>query len=268
MPAVRMQLVATLQEALQLQQLLVADARDDRVPVGDLVAQVSVIERLDDERDELISQLRREASAGKRATRAGASIREQVLSAMADLRWPQNAGFLEEYLWARRQLQLDSRAFAPLRRDERRAWDRAPGARPAYIVPALNGDCSANARWITRSDWDLERRVVASEQTERLFDLQKILSLAGRAGSADGHSYRPRSPMDTLLERYAKQILRVDPLPLSASAEQASEWRFRVREHASNLIGEIRRQDDPLRKKIARQLATVPENERLWGRQA
>jgi len=50
---------------------------------------------------------------------------------LAYFRWPQNAGFLEEYLLAKHQLQLDSRAFAPLRRDERNAWDRAPGAREA-----------------------------------------------------------------------------------------------------------------------------------------
>ena len=53
-------------------------------------------------------------------------------------RWPQNAGFLEGYLWATRQLQLDSRAFAPLRRDEQRAWQRAPGARDAYIQVVLD----------------------------------------------------------------------------------------------------------------------------------
>ncbi len=247
LPVTRDELVATLEEALCLQQRLVTDARDDGVPVVDLVAQVSVLERLDDRRDELISQLRRTASADIRATRPGPPIREIVLEILAELRWPQNAGFLEEYLWAKRQLQLDSRAFAPLRRDERRAWERAPGARKAYIVPALNPDGSANPRWITSSALDLDRRIVASAQTERLFGLQKIYSLAGRPGSADAYASGPRGPIDALLEQYAKQILGTEPPPASASADEASAWRAQVREHASNLIGEIRRDDEQKR---------------------
>ena len=265
LPAARDELVTTLEEALRLQEQLVKDARDDGVPVADLVAQVSVLERLDDRRDELLAQLRRTASAGIRATRPGPPIREVVLETLAELRWPQNAGFLEEYLWAKRQLQLDSRAFAPLRRDERRAWERAPGARKAYIVPALNGDGSANPRWITSSALDLDRRIVASPQTERLFDLQKVYSLAGRPGSADVYTRSPHGPIDTLLEQYAKQILGTEPPPASATADETSEWRARVREQASTLIGEIRRDDEPERKQIARQLAPLPDGDRLWG---
>jgi hypothetical protein len=266
LPAARDELVTTLEEALHLQQQLVNDARNDGVPVADLVAQVSILERLDDRRDELLTQLRRAASAGIRATRPGPPIREVVLETLAELRWPQNAGFLEEYLWAKRQLQLDSRAFASLRRDERRAWERAPGARKAYIVPALNPDGSANPRWITSSALDLDRCIVASPQTERLFDLQKIYSLAGRPGSSDAYARGPRGPIDTLLEQHAKQILGTEPPPASATADQTSEWRAHVRAHVSALIGEIRRDDEPHRKQIARQLANLDDRERIWGR--
>ena len=142
--AVRDELAATLQETLRLQQRLMDDVRDEGVPVADLVAQVSVLERLDDRRDQLISQLRRTASAGMRPARTSPPVREILLETLAHFRWPQNAGFLEEYLLARYQLQLDSRAFAPLRRDERKAWGRAPGAREAYIAPALKPDGHAN----------------------------------------------------------------------------------------------------------------------------
>ena len=54
-----------------------------------------------------------------------------------------------------------------------------------YIAPALKPDRSANPRWITRSDWGMERRIVATPRTERLFDLYKIYVLAGRPGSAE-----------------------------------------------------------------------------------
>jgi len=192
----RDELVATLEESLRIQQQLVDDARNDHVPVEDLVAQIltqkSVLERLGRQRDELVSRLRH------------------------------------------------------------------------YIAPALNPDGSANPRWITSSAWQLDRRIVASPQTERLFDLYKIYALAGRPGSAEASIRGPR-PFDALLAQYAKKILGTEPPPVSASADEISAWRERVRDHAGALIGEIRRDDEPHRKQMARQLADLPERDRIWG---
>jgi hypothetical protein len=212
--------------------------------------------RLDERRGELIGQLRRTASAGLRATTPGPPIREVVLDALNELGWPQNARFLEEYLWAKRQLQLDSRAFASLRRDELRAWRRSPGARSAYIVPALNPDGSANPRWLTSSTWDLPRRVIASAETERLFDLQKILALNVRGS---------RGPLGTLLERYVTRILAIEPPPVSASAGATHAWRTHVRSHTTALIEAIRTRDDADRDRLATWLARLPDQDRLWG---
>jgi hypothetical protein len=266
MPAVRNELVSTLEEALRLQRQLVEDVRDEGVPVAELVAQVTVLERLDDQRDRLIGELRRTASAGMRPARTSRPVREILLDTLAHFRWPQNAGFLEEYLLAQHQLQLDSRAFAPLRRDERKAWDRTQGAREAYIAPALSPDGSANPRWITRSDWDIDRRIVASPRTERLFDLYKIYVLAGRPGSAEASLRGHRGPIDAFLYKYAKDILDIEPPPGSASPDEVTAWRDSTREHAGTLIGEIRRDDEPHRKQIARELADLDDRERVWGR--
>jgi hypothetical protein len=263
----RDQLVATLEEVLLLQRQLVADARDPEVPAGDLVTQVSVLERLDDRRDELIALLRRETSAGRRTDRRGPPLRQVVVDALTEFRWPQNARFLEEYLWATSQLQLDSRALASLRRDEQRSWERAPRARDAYVAPALHEDGSANPRWITNSAWELERRIVVSDRTERLLNLQKILTLAGRRGTR-AEIERPRRPSDAVLERYAEQLLSIEPLPPSTTGDDARTWRLRVRKAAEKLIGELRREDDPRREEIAAQLADMPEHDRIWGRQA
>jgi hypothetical protein len=256
-PVVRDELAVTLEEYLGLTEQLAASARDRDVPVADLVAQATMLERLDERRDTLISQLRRTASAGNRAARRRTSMRANVLEVLDQLGWPQNAGFCEEYLWARRQLQLDSRAFASLRRDEQRSWHRSPASRDAYIVPALNPDGTANPRWLTSSAWPLERRVVASPRTEELYDLQKIASLDVR-----GH----RGPLGTLLERYAKQVLDIDPPPVSATPAQTSAWRTRVRQHARELIDVIRGHDDPRREALARDLESLPERDRAWGR--
>ncbi len=255
LPVVRDELVATLEQTQQLARRLADDARDHGVPVADLVAQAAMLERLDQRREELIGQLRRSASAGIRAAAPGPPIREVVLQALGELEWPQNAGFLEEFLWAKRQLQLESRAFASLRRDERRAWRRAPGSR-AYVVPALNPDGSANPRWLTSSAWELERRVIASAETERLLDLLKISALRVRGS---------RGPLGTLLERYAGQILAVEPPPVSATAAQTRAWRAHVHARATALIEQIGVRDGPRRKRVARRLAGLPEHDRVWG---
>jgi hypothetical protein len=256
---VRDELVVALEETLQLAQRLAADARDGEVPVAELVAQASMLGRLDERREELIGQLRRAASAGRRASRPGPPIRAVVLTALDELGWPQNARFLEEYLWAKRELQLDSRAFASLRRDELRAWRRSPKARSAYIVPALNPDGSANPRWLTSSAWDLPRRVVASPESERLFDLQKINALRAQG---------PRGPLGTLLERYVARILAIDPPPVSASPAAINAWRDHVRTHTTALIDAIRTHDDPDRDRVATELSGLAGDELVWGRQA
>jgi hypothetical protein len=256
--AVRDDLAAALEETLRLTRRLAEDARDTEVPVAELVAQATMLGRLEERREELIGQLRRTASAGLRATKPGPPIREVVLAALNELGWPQNARFLEEYLWARHQLQLDSRAFASLRRDERRAWRRSPGARSAYIVPALNHDGSANPRWLTSSAWDLPRRVIATPETEQLFDLQKILALRVRGS---------RGPLGTLLERYVTQILDIQPPPVSASATATSAWRTHIWSHTTALTEVIRSRDDEGRDQIAADLAGLPDHDRVWGLQ-
>jgi hypothetical protein len=106
---------------------------------------------------------------------------------------------------------------------------------------------------------------VASAETERLFDLQKILALTGRPGTAAAHDPRPRRPTDAMLERYAEQILKIEPPPVSDGPDEASAWRTLVRARASELIGEIRSHDEPRRKQIAARLARQPERDRIWG---
>jgi hypothetical protein len=257
--AVRDDLAEALDETLRLARQLAEDARDGDVPVAELVAQAAMLGRLDQRREELIGQLRRTASAGLRAAQPGPPIREVVLTALDELGWPQNARFLEEYLWAKHQLQLDSRAFASLRRDELRAWRRAPGARAAYVVPALNPDGSANPRWLTSSAWELPRRVIASPDTERLLDLQKIVALRVRGS---------RGPLGTLLERYAAQVMAIEPPAVSASITATRAWRGHVRAHATALIESIRHRDDGDREQAAARLAALTDEDRVWGTNA
>jgi hypothetical protein len=100
--------------------------------------------------------------------------------------------------------------------------------------------------------------VIASAQTERLLNLQKIDSLRVRGS---------RGPLGTLLERYAQEILEIDPPPVSATAAQTTAWRAHVRGHTTALIWQIRERDDSHRQRIARRLARLPDHDQLWGQE-
>jgi hypothetical protein len=71
-----------------------------------------------------------------------------------------------------------------------------------------------------------------------------------------------------LLEKYTQDILETEPPSASVSDEEFGKWRAQVRERAGLLIGEIRREDEPDRKQIARQLAGQSDRERIWGQDA
>src|SRR5258708_8809339 len=93
MPAVRDELAATLGETLRLQQRLMDDVRDEGVAIADLVAQVSVLERLDERRDRLIGQLRPTATPGPRPPPPSPPLRQILLEPLPYFPLPQNPRF-------------------------------------------------------------------------------------------------------------------------------------------------------------------------------
>ena len=109
------------------------------------------------------------------------------------------------------------------------------------------------------------RSVEVAEFALRKASLDEVfLALTGRPGGAADEA-RPRRPEDALLEECA-ELLEVEPLPVTADAEEAAAWRADVRKRAAARSGEIREQDEPRRKKIAARLASRAEGERFWGR--
>jgi hypothetical protein len=234
--AVRDDLAAALEETLRLARRLAEDARDTEVPVAELVAQATMLGRLDQRREELIGELRRTASAGMRAASQG---RRSGRSS-----WPPSTSS------AGRRTRGSSRSTCgpstscswTAARSPRCAVTSCgrgsahPASRSAYVVPALNPDGSANPRWLTSSAWDLPRRVIASAATERLFDLQKIQRVA-----------RPRLAGPA---RHAARALRgADPGHRAAAgvrvATATRAWRTHVRSHTAALIEAIRSTTTP-----------------------
>jgi hypothetical protein len=149
--------------------------RGDSDPL-ELVALLEALSPLDRERAKLLEQARLEASASQRREQER-STRQYVLHALEEVGAPQTAGFLDEYIYTRERVVLNTRGFGALRRDENRAWRRNPGRRRAYIVPCLDGAGNAVARWMSRSDWPLSTRIVA-EGAEELWERKGVLALA------------------------------------------------------------------------------------------
>jgi hypothetical protein len=114
--------------------------------------------------------------------------------------------------------------------------------------------------------------VIASPRTERLLDLQKVAALHALERHRPGKQRQEkqgrggaRGPLGTLLERYAWQVLGLEPPPVSASAATTRAWCDRVRSKADTEISEIRADDDTQRQRIARKLSRLSPSERAWG---
>jgi hypothetical protein len=110
------------------------------------------------------------------------------------------------------------------------------------------------------------RPISGSRLTLGKVDERESNVLAGRPGSAEASYLGPRRPVDALLEKYAQDTLDTEPPSASASDDEFRAWRADVRERVGTAIGEIRRDDEPDRKQIARQLADLSGRERVWGR--
>jgi len=193
---------------------------DATTPPGRLVDEVTLLESLDDERDELIQRLREESRNAAVDEARRQPVRVLVLNALAEMKVPQNAAFMQEFIWGRFRVDLETRGFGSLRRDERRSWERNPEKRAAYVAPALTPFGESRADYMTRSDWPLARRIIVSEATERILDLRKIRILLDAWDDEDSGF---RSPFDAPLERYAVEVLGL-PAPRTVPDARGSDW--------------------------------------------
>jgi hypothetical protein len=239
---------------------LIQQAGDPAVSSARLVDLVEELENLDLNVEGLIAQLREETS-GARRQQQERSIRQFVLAALEGIGVPQGAGFLQEYLWARERVDLDTRGLSALRRDERRSWERNPGRRLAYIVPALSVDGAPVSRLMARSDWSLERRLLIPED-ERLFNLRRLQALFSARGEAESED--PSDPFRALIEKYAEAVF-AEPAALpdgdGGRAGGLARLRSRVDAESAQADAAVAHQ----REKAATRLRSLPEAQQFWG---
>lgn len=136
-----------------------------------LLAQLAVLER---RRNRLVHEM--VSGDGQRADMT-APLRDQVITVLRLLGRPSSIRLVADVARARFGEAIPTARIASLRRDEERSWQRSPGARPAYIVPALSTDRFAPVRGLlTLSSWELESRIVgpASPRVDMLLVLARL----------------------------------------------------------------------------------------------
>ena len=222
----------------------------------DLVELIEHMDRLDKRKGDLTQVFREEVST-LRKREEDRSVRQVVLRALEFVGAPQPAWFLQEFVWARDRIDLKTRGFGSLRRDEFRAWRRRPGHRLAYVIPALDSEGRAVASLMARSDWPLVNRMVV-EGARRIY-LLKGLEGVFRATKEPPES-KSGDPYESLVERCISELGLATPLlqgkgdvdrfmALLKSEIQASESVVAAAQAAR-----------------AETLTALPDEQVLWGR--
>jgi hypothetical protein len=186
------------------------------------------------------------------------SMREQVLNVLEEIGVPAAPRTVSDFA-ACFGLSLSASRFSSLRRDERRAYQKDPLSRPAWVVPAINAvGLTAIPRLVCSSAWEDEQRVVGS-RTLHVNHLRTLLSLLVAAERAphlgDANAERVRG----LVTRYATTI----PGALEFGGEPNYE---RIEAAVKSELERIEAPDAEERQTAAKKMAQSAAFHRLWGR--
>jgi hypothetical protein len=229
----------------------------DLEPV-ELVGLLESLSLLDQQRAQMLERARREASLTRRRDEER-SIRQFVLRALEEIDAPQTAGFLEDYVYARERVVLDTRGFGALRRDENRAWRRRPGHRRAYIVPCLDPSGAAVPRWMARSDWPLSARIVVPG-VEMLWAWSRVEALC--RGLRDEEDKTAMAVYAPLIEKYAREA-RGEQVDLAAT--QQRDWLHETEQEAVRETKQLKARLAEELDRIAVGFADLDAEQQLWG---
>ncbi len=185
-------------------------------------------------------------------------LRELVLDILDEIGVPAAPRLINDLAMATHGYALPTERFASLRRDEERAYQKAPASRPAWVVPAINAlGLTAIARIVAHSAWEPERRIIGS-RTLRTNHLRTLLALLRQAERLAGHS----SPqLAALVVRHAESV------PGALELGKPLDYP-RIREATEAELARIEPADLAERREAAARLKELPERYQLWGRPA
>ena len=249
-----------LREVLSQQEALIAQLireldDPDNAPVG-IVELIEAIELLDQRKSELVRAFR-ELVSSFRMKEEERSVRQVILRALEFAGSPQPAWFLQEFVWAHDRIDLKTRGFGSLRRDELRAWRRRPGRRLAYIVPALDSDGHALAGLMARSDWPLANRLVV-DGAKRLFTLKGLKSVL--RAREDGLTHKIADSYWPLIERCAAES--EIGVPLSQRTSEIEQFLCLLDKEVQDLEEVL----TPGLTQSSDKLGLLPDEQMLWGK--
>jgi hypothetical protein len=215
-------------------------------------------------------RLEREADGLRRRARARAnrrtpsgetrprmqSAREGAVASLNELEVPSSPREIADYASARFGRTVDYRAFASIRRDERRAFDSKRSNRAVYIVPALEGRWLLPARGrFTLSEWPIEQRLIGPHSL-RVDHLKVTINISAQIAWMIHRDAERAEALSELLANYARSIpgaiddaIDVERIAAAAQAE----------------LEVLRADDDRWRAQTAQRVARLPAEQQLWG---
>jgi DNA-binding LacI/PurR family transcriptional regulator len=181
-------------------------------------------------------------------------VREVVLEYLEDLGWPASGRELAMYAAARYGRELSSERFGSLGADERTAY--AKGAvRPVWLCHALNHERGDVVRRLwTRSDWPLDRRIVAptTARVRHLVLTARLCEIATETEATPGMLHH-------LAAEYAEDLPGVDVRP---NRYEIEAWR----DAALAELAHVGPADQHLRSEAADRLGKrLTEAQQLFG---
>jgi hypothetical protein len=197
------------------------------------------------------------APAPARRQRYARPLRAAVLDALEDLQWPTYTRELALYCEARYGRAIAPARFGSLATDEVASYLREHRPRAVWLCFALTYDRAESIRRLwCRSDWPLERRIVAptSGRVQHLKLTARLCTVALEAA-------------DTAADKEMLRIIAADharDLPgvnFRRGDFPLESWR----DVATDLLEKVEPPDEQLRREAAVRLHKLPEAHQLFG---
>jgi hypothetical protein len=183
-------------------------------------------------------------------------VRALVLDVLDDLDWPAYSREVSHYSAARFGREIPPARFGTLGIDEMRSFQSGT-QRPVWLCFALTHDRhQAIKRLWARSDWSLERRIVAPT-TGRVQHLRITRQLCELALRADESAADP----DMLRIIAADHARDLPGMRVQRGRFELEMWR----DAAARSLAELEPRDAELRAESARRLAARPEAVQMFG---
>lgn len=183
-------------------------------------------------------------------------VRAKVLDALDDLGWPAYTRQIGPYIEARMGDKIAPTRFGVLARDEQNSFNSSR-ARPVYLGFALTSvRGEAIKRLLVRSDWELERRIVAPT-TGRVQHLIMTMRFCELALELDELAARPER-LRFLAADHARDLPGVK---VRHGKFDLEAWRDIARAE----LERVRLRDKKQRAEAARRLRHRPERALLFG---